>query len=245
MPCRQQFDLSTFDNQLLDGLDFCRKVYDLFDQVRDGPEGVAKLRLRPTKKEKRLIEELIPVARYVQARYREGRRIKVRWFSGSQPYDAILWSSGWLVKHHMAPRRLCVEVTTSVHPNAHLVRKLLQDGRVSFGVKGISKDKKGAIVSTPHVYRNDEHAVDIAKQILKQIESKSKKCYPPGTVLIINCVSDGLILDFEWNAAVERVRASKTQLPFREVFLLESSNAYSATLYGNKEHGRRRKRNDS
>jgi hypothetical protein len=73
----------------VDGLDFCGKVYDLFDQVRGGPDGIAKLRLRPTKNEKRLIEELIPIARYMQARYREGHRIKVHWFSGSQPYDAI------------------------------------------------------------------------------------------------------------------------------------------------------------
>jgi hypothetical protein len=138
---RQQLDLSTFDGQLLDGLDFCRKVYDLFDQVRDGPDGIAKLRLRPTKNEKRLIEELIPIARYVQARYREGRRIKVRWFSGSQPYDAILWSSGALVEHRMAPRRFLIEVTTSVHQNEYLARRLLHERGGSFGVKGISRDE--------------------------------------------------------------------------------------------------------
>src|SRR5713226_6039519 len=110
MPTKQQLDLSTFDAKLLDGLDFCRKVYDLFDQVESAPDGIAKLRLRSTKIEKRLTEELIPIARYVQARYREGRRIKVRWLSGSQPYDAVLLSSGGLVEHRMAPRRLFVEV---------------------------------------------------------------------------------------------------------------------------------------
>jgi hypothetical protein len=115
MATRQRLDLSTFDGQLLDGLDFCRKVYDLFDQVQNGPDGIAKLRLRSSKNEKRLVEELIPIARYVQARYREGRRIKVRWLSGSQPYDAVLWSSGGLVEHHMAAKKVLVEVTTAVH----------------------------------------------------------------------------------------------------------------------------------
>jgi hypothetical protein len=81
-------DLSTFDGRLLDGLNFCRDVYELFNQTRASPGGIGKLRLRPSKNEKRLIEELIPLARYVQARYREGRRIKVRWLSGSQPYKA-------------------------------------------------------------------------------------------------------------------------------------------------------------
>jgi hypothetical protein len=32
---------------LLDGLNFCRMVYDLFDQISEGPEGSAKLRLAP------------------------------------------------------------------------------------------------------------------------------------------------------------------------------------------------------
>jgi hypothetical protein len=150
MKTRQRLGLSTFDDKLLDGLVFCGKVYDLFDQVRSGPDGIAKLRLRSTKVEKRLIEELIPIARYIQARYREGRRIKVRWFSGSQPYDAILWSSGALVEHRAAPSKLLLEVTTCVHQNEYLTRQLLQERGGSFGVKGISRDKKTRhIVSKP------------------------------------------------------------------------------------------------
>ena len=159
MRTRPQLDLSTFDGQLLDGLDFCRKVYELFDQVSGGPDGIAKLRLRPTKTEKRLIEELMPLATYVQARYHVGRRIKIRWFSGSQPYDAILWSSGSFVRQRLVPRRLFVEVTTSVHPNEYMARRLLHERGGSFGVKGISRDKKtGDIVSKPHVHTPDELA---------------------------------------------------------------------------------------
>jgi hypothetical protein len=142
MPKRQPLDISTFDDQLLDSLDFCRKFYDLFDQVSAGPDGVPKLRLRPTKAEKRLIEELLPIAGYVQARYQVGRRIKARWFSGSQPYDAVLWSSGGLVAHRLAPRKLFVEVTTASHQNEYLARHLLHEKGGSFGVKGISRDKK-------------------------------------------------------------------------------------------------------
>jgi len=140
MPANRQNDLSVLDGLLLDGFDFCRKVYELFDQVRTGPDGIAKLRLRPTKTEKRLVEELIPIARYIQARYREGRRIKVRWFSGSQPYDAILWSSGLMVQHGVVARKLLVEVTTSVHPNEHLARRLLQErGGLIWGERNFPK----------------------------------------------------------------------------------------------------------
>ena len=242
MPTRHQLDLSTFDGQLLDGLEFCRKVYDLFDQVSGSPDGIAKLRLRPTKNEKRLIEELIPIARYVQARYREGRRIKVRWLSGSQPYDAILWSSGALVKHRMAPRRILVEVTTSVHPNEHLVRRLLHERGGSFGVKGISRDKQtGDIVSKPHVHTNDELATDLADQIVERLKSKGNRHYPPGTVLVINCVPNCLILHSEWDDAIERVTKAQVHLPFREVFLLETVMSHSTTLYGDQKRRSRRK----
>jgi hypothetical protein len=109
-------DLSTFDGKLLDGLFFCRLVYDLFDQIQNGPDGVERLRLRKTKTDKRLVEELLPLAAYVQARYRPVLRLKVRWLGGSQPYDAILLSSGGLVSHGMAPRRIPIEITGSMHP---------------------------------------------------------------------------------------------------------------------------------
>ena len=243
MPTKQQLDLSVFDARLLDGLDFCRKVYDLFDQVRGAHDGIAKLRLRPTKIEKRLIEELIPIARYEQARYREGRRIKVRWVGGSQPYDAILWSSGSLVEHRMAPRKLVVEVTMSVHQNDYLNRWLLHERGGSFGVKGISRDKKpGDIVSKPYVHTGGELATDLAGKILERLRSKADKNYPPGTVLIVNCVPNTLILDSEWNDAIERVAKAEVHVAFREVYLLETIGSHSTTLYGNRKRGRSRRK---
>jgi hypothetical protein len=242
MPPRQSLDLSTFDAKLLDGLEFCRNVYDLFEQVRAGPDGIAKLRRRPTKTEKRLVEELIPVARYVQARYREGRRIKVRWFGGSQPFDAILLSSGALVEHRVAPRKLFVEVTTSVHRNEHLARRLLHERGGSFGVKGIFRDKKtGGIVSKPHVHSGGEIASELADQILERLRSKADKGYSPGTVLIVNCVPNTLILEAEWNDAIEQVAKAEVHLAFREVFLLETVGSYSRTLYGSQKRRRARR----
>jgi len=245
MPRRQHLDLSIFDAKLLDGLDFCRKVYELFEQVMGGPDGTAKLRLRPTKIEKRLIEELIPIARYVQARYREGRRIKVRWFSGSQPYDAILWSSGGLVEHRQAPRKVFVEVTTSVHQNEYLARRLLHERGGSFGVKGITRDERtGEIVSKPYVHTGGELATDLAGQILERVKSKADKHYSPETVLIVNCVTNTLIFDSEWDDAIEQVSRARVHLAFQEVFLLDTLAPHSTTLYGNRkrEYTRRKPR---
>jgi hypothetical protein len=231
---KHKLDLSTLDGRLLDGLNFCRKVYELFAQTRAGADGIANLRLRRTKLEKRLIEELIPIARYVQARYREGRRIKVRWLSGSQPYDAVWLNSGAFVEKGITPKKILVEVTTCVHPNEYLARQLLNEKGFSFGVKGISRDKKSsAIVSTPYVDTNDDKVTTLAAQIIDRIKAKTAKRYPPNTVLIMFVVLNGVTYQEEWDETISRVAQANEHHGFNEVFLIETTVAwYSATLYG-------------
>jgi len=233
MPPKKPLDLSTFDRRLLDGFNFCRKVYALFEQIKTGPDGTARLRMRPSKDEKRLIEELIPLARYVQARYREGRRIKVRWFAGSQPYDGQLLSAGAIVDKDLAPKRVFVEVTTAVHQNDYLMRQALQEQPSVFGLKGLSRDKKTrAIASEPHVFTPAERAADLADTIIARLQEKTEKGYPPNTVLIIYCVLHGVTYDNEWNDAIAQVAAANAHHAFAEVFLIETSiAAFSATLY--------------
>ncbi len=227
--------LSTFDGQLLDGLDFCREVYDLFDAIQKSPDGVTRLRKRQGT-EKKLIEELLPITRYVQARYREGRRLKVRWFSGSQPYDAVLWSRGGSVIHGMAPRKVLLEVTSSMHPNEYLARQLLMTKGGSFGVKGIARDPKTKIVtSEPHVHRNDEIETDLAAQILERLREKAAKNYPWNTVLIMQCFCNSLTLESEWKDAIQRVENARPSIPFREVFLIENVASLTSTLYGDRK----------
>ncbi|HTX39049.1 MAG TPA: hypothetical protein VME43_28690 [Bryobacteraceae bacterium] len=65
---RKPFDLPALDDKLLDGLKFCIRVYDLLDQIRSEPDGLGKIRLLASKREKRLLEELLPIAQYIQAR---------------------------------------------------------------------------------------------------------------------------------------------------------------------------------
>ena len=228
---KHKLDLSTLDGRLLVGLNFCRKVYELFTQTRAGADGIANLRPRPTKLEKRPIEELIPIARYVQARYREGRRIKVRWLSGSQPYDAVLLNSGAFVDKGITPRRILIEVTTSVHPNEYFARQLLNEKEFSFGVEGISRHKKSrAMVSTPYVDTNDDKVTTLTAQIIARIKAKTAKSYPPNTVLIMFVVLNGVTYQEEWNEATNRVAQANERHGFSEVFLIETTVAWrSAT----------------
>ena len=59
---KRNLTLSSFDNRLMDGLLFCKRVNDCFAQIRDGPKGKERLRLRRGRIEKKLIEELVPIA---------------------------------------------------------------------------------------------------------------------------------------------------------------------------------------
>jgi hypothetical protein len=231
--------LSTIDGQLLDGLEFCGKVYDLFDQITRESDGKSRLRLRRSQAEKKLVEELLPLARYILARYREGRRIKVRWLSGSQPYDAILWSTGTLVEHGGVPRRVVVEITTSVHPNDPDRRQLLDQCGGSFGVKGIHRVGR-EIISKPHVFSGGENARDLAEQILGALRPKADKPYPPSTMLIVNCVTNGLMLEDEWADAIGQVTEARPQVGFREVFILDMLMSHTVTLYGNRQSRRQK-----
>ncbi len=232
-----QPDLTLFTNRLMDGLDFCKKVYALFEQIRTSPDGAKRLRLRKGKTEKKLIEELIPIARYVQARYSHGRRLRVRWIDGGQQYDARLLSTGALIDKRLVPKRQYIEATTAVHENDHLFRKLINDQGYAFGVKGISLNRSTKqIVSNPHVYVNDEAKSDLAKRILARIQAKKKIEYPKGTVLLIQCFLDTLLLEDEWQDAIARIPRVDHQ--FDEVFVFDSNHHYSATIYADRR-GRR------
>lgn len=229
--------LADFDNHLMNGLDFCKKAYGLFEEISRSPNGVERLRLRKGKLEKELIEELLPIARYIQARYSHGRQLKVRWKDGTQNYDARLLSSGSLVDVHLSPKGQYVEVTTAVHENNHIARSISNKNGHVFGVKGIHKDPQtGEYMSQPYVYTNHELSEDLAKKILERITAKNKIRYPTNTTLIIQCFLDTLFFEDEWEYAIKKVKDSGVQHRFREIFMFDSNHHYAATLYG--ESGR-------
>ena len=228
--------LEDFNNRLMNGFDFCKKTYGLFEDIRRSTNGIERLRLRKGKLEKKLIEELLPIARYIQARYSHGRQIKVRWIGGSQSYDARLLSSGVLVDNCLAPRRHYVEVTTAVHENNYISRHLINKQVPMFGVKGIQKDPQtNNYISRPYVYTNHELSEDLAGKILERIKAKNKIEYPKSTTLIVQCFLDTLFLESEWEYAIQKVKSSEVEHRFYEIFLFDSNHHYSTTLHGNKK----------
>lgn len=236
-PAQIPSELEPFHDKLLDGLHFCRLAYDRLDELLALPDQRHTLRERrgPVKK---LLEELLPICRYIQTFYGPGQYLAVRWIYGSQSLDAKIESSGAAVDHGMWPARSTLEITQAVHENEYLMRELLNSKGGGFGLDGITKGagKRGAreIFSEPMAYSNQSYIGEMAEIVLKSIGSKVAKAaqgkYPDDTTLIVDCSLTTIFLRSEWEALLETVRSRLPVHSFVQIFLTAASGKYSATL---------------
>jgi hypothetical protein len=229
--------LLQFDGNLLDGLEFCSKVYALFEEIRDSDNGTTRLRMRPSQVEKRLLEELLPICRYVQASYRLGRYISVRWINGSQSYDAELVQRGAYVCENYYPAASYIEVTCAMHPNEYLSRELLETKGGGFGLDGIRRLKSGEIESVPVSYENMSFVDSYSKILLERISKKSEMHYPENTTLIVQCTLNMPYMPNEWDALMAIIEKELPQSPFREIYIYENTICqYSKSFYPKPRH---------
>jgi hypothetical protein len=222
--------LETFDGQLLDGLEFCAKTYQLFEALRAAPEGAKRLRSRSSLPEKRLLEELLPICRYVQTFYRLGRYISIRWTNGSQSYDAEIHQRGDYVEQGYYAPLAYLEATCAMHESEHWIWKLLNEGRGAFAPEGITKERGQPIHSEPVVFTNHEHVERFAPIVASLIQKKSAIAYPESTSLVIQCHLNSLYSLTEWRTLVSEVERAVPESPFHEVLLFDGTTERATTL---------------
>lgn len=222
--------LAQFDGQLLDGLEFCSKAYSLFEAIRNTPEGASRFRKR-ARPDKRLLEEILPICKYVQASYRPGRYMSVRWINGNQQYDAEVFQRGAYVNENYYPERAFLEVTCSMHPNEYLIRELLDKKGGAFGVDGVRRLNDGEIESLPVGYSNREFVEKDAALIMTRVADKSAMSYPNDTTLIIDCTLSLPYMPDEWDDLMTRVRSGLSKTTFREIYLYDAVGQYSLSVY--------------
>lgn len=206
-------------------------MYALFEQIRNANDGPSRLRRRPSPVEKKLLEELLPICKYVQASYHLGRYISVRWVDGSQQYDAQLLQDGAYVTQGFYPDAGFLEVTCTMHPKEYLQRELLDKKGIAFGLDGIRRLKNGEIESKPVLHRNREFVESYAKLIISQIKKKAVIHYPKNTTLVVQCTLNRLYMPDEWSELMARVCAALPQSTFREIYLYDTVCQYSHVLY--------------
>lgn len=215
--------LSEFDNQLIDGLDFCKKVYALFDRIRLESGGVERIRLRAELVEKKLIDELLPICRYVQTYYRLGRYISVRWVNGNQSYDAELVQQGQLVDQGRFTAVAYLEATCVMHKNEHWVGKLLNAGKPAFAPEGIERQPGRLVKSNPVAFTNAEHVCSFAPLVISLIRKKEEISYPQDTSLVIQCYLNSLYTLEDWRLLVSMVEQKIGTSQFQEVLLFDGT----------------------
>ena len=225
-------ELNEISNKLIDGLIFCRKIYKIFENIKRSKNGIDRLRLRKSDLEKKLIEELLPLSRYIQMKYSPGRKIKIKWTYGNQPCDAYILSSGLFVDIGEVSRKYFLEVTTAVHQNDYLCRQYLHEQGHCWGPKGTKRDKiTKEIISKPYAWSGYEHADDFGEIIIKRIIEKNNKNYPENTLLLIWCQLNYIFSDSEWDHMVDKVKNSQLPNNFKEISLFDSNYRFFNTLY--------------
>ena len=227
----EKISLDRFDGKLIDGLKFCSLVYELFENIRESEGGPSRLRIRPTTLEKRLLEELLPICKYVQENYRIGRYMSIKWIDGDQTYDAELVQRGAYVSKDYYPPNGYLEVTCTMHPNEYLSRERLEKTGGCFGVSGLKRLKDGCIESEPVGFTNDEHVQQYIDIFLKQISKKATKPYPDNTVLIVQCTMNTVYMEDEWDTFVKTIDERLPIHPFSEIFIFDDLRQFTHAFY--------------
>ena len=213
--------LQKFNDRYLDGLDFCKAVYALFEDIRTSEDGPTRLRMRPSEIEKRLLEELFPIARWVQLHYKAGRYISIKWVSGGQNFDAVVEQSGWLVECELYPSNFHLEITCAMHPKDYLRREMLEFKGHSFSIEGLYRDENGEANSQPVGYNGDEFIEIFANILVEQINKKAKKNYPEGSLLIVKCTMNSYYFRSEWERMISIVEEKLPSHGFSEIFVYD------------------------
>lgn len=231
--------LSIFDGIWLDGFIFCSEAYRLLDSIKADEGGLSRLRLRGSRitfdPEKRLVEEILPICRFIRERYRPGRGMQVCWCRGNQrpesfQYDAkIRMKKKGFLEEDVSD--YFVEVSTVNYSNDHLFRELLEKQGFSGGIEGVHRSKGGSIESAPVIHEGSEFAEKFADLVLNSIREKSEKKYGRNTILILSCNLAKLYEEQDWSVLKRCVEESVPLNAFVEIFIYDNLIERGFTLW--------------
>lgn len=225
-------ELAQFDNKFIDGLLFAKKAYDLFEKIRSEIDGGSKIRMLETDREKKLLEEILPIATYIHSVYRAGRYISVCWHYGNQNFDAVIKQTGWFIENGYYSTDGFLEVTCVMHSNEYLVRERINTVGYAFGVAGLKRLKNGEIESEVIVHDGQNFIEEFALLLIKRIENKISKSYPSDTTLIVRCSLNYLCSPDDWSYLKNLTTQKIISHPFTEIYVYDSIGNYSFMMDG-------------
>ncbi|MFZ5582842.1 MAG: hypothetical protein ACOZCK_09290 [Pseudomonadota bacterium] len=222
-------ELAEFDNKLLNGLDFCERADALLKAMHKQAEGRSALRRRK-RGPKKLVEELIPICKYIEKHYSCSRKIEVRWKDGNQKYDAAIIQTGFDVDRGLYPNEAFIEVTCVEHPKAYLQRELIDTEGWSFSVESLKRGEDRTIESVPTCRSGLAFVDDFSQMVIDRIREKEDKSYPKNTYLIVCCHTQTGYHEYEWERLENQVRNNLSSSRFEEIFVYDSLCGFSFSL---------------
>lgn len=218
-----QLSLESFHEKWLNAYNFSRRAHVAFRQLRSSKDGMTKIRKREHGLPKKLIEEILPLARFAMLHMSPENDLRVRWVDGSQSFDAQFKDLGYGATAGRFPKSGFIEVTSAYHPNSYVGRKLMNEGRGFWGLDGLSVDRKsGQILAAPAVRTSLSAADQMAEIAMRQIERKARIEYPKGKTLIVDFCSGTRFDPHEWAHLKHRLSTEVGSNQFHRIFLLDS-----------------------
>ncbi len=183
--------------------------------------------MRPSNEDKKVIEEIMPIAAFLKHFEIPGRTVKCKYYGGNHIYDAkirILLS--WARKEPLEANYF-LEVTTAISKNEHLAREELALTGFTFGdvnIKSEGSKRKGTykIVLQATGEDFDAPVTKISELIKKCLDKKSKKQYPPPCILLIQAEPDRLPTIHEWSTIVSNISGSVDRKAFAATFIVDA-----------------------
>jgi hypothetical protein len=157
--------------------------------------------------------------------------MSIKWQDGGQQFDAELIQRGEYIQENFYPEHSYLEVTCAMHKNEYLQRELLETQGGGFGLDGMKHLVGGEIESKPVSYCNGDFIVAYSKIVKRRIADKSKKPYPAGTTLLVQCSLNMPYMPNEWDELMALVGAEIPPSTFREIFLYDTVCQYKKSFF--------------
>jgi hypothetical protein len=178
---------------------------------------------------RKLVQEILPLTAFLKHFERPDRRIKCRYFSGNQNYDAKLKLEGADIDKGFFEAAYFVEVTKAEdEAHEHLRREALHlYGSVFEGkdIRKVGSKRKGTYKIESHAVAVDmdydvKEAMELVKKVLEKKYAK-RKPYPSPCLLLVQVETGRPLALTEWCTFVKEIQSAVNREKFRATYIID------------------------
>ena len=207
-----------FSNSYLSTATFVNRAYATVEQLSTN-----QILRRNGKGVKKLVEEIIPIAAFLKHFEIPGRRVRCKYFSGNQNYDAKIHVQGEDVRLGFIEKEYFLEVTSAVSSYDFLEREALSDNGSVFGGGKIRREKGSRrIISDAVAEDYDAPMIKASEWVVACLIEKAKKIYPQPCILLVQVEPERPLNTREWLTLMENIQSSVNRQAFKGTYLVNA-----------------------